>query len=132
VVSCNALLGRRRCTTHTQYSRLFIHIDFALLHVQGQPQWSAAMRCWAGGAACTGHLQQLLCLQAPLHAGGLLGNWQLMEALKEGFCFAAGDYREQLRAAADQPHTAGVLAGGMFSCCLWVCIGQGVITLRCS
>jgi hypothetical protein len=40
--------------------------------------------------------------------GVLLGNWQLVEALKEGFCFAAGDYREQLRAAADQPHTAGM------------------------
>jgi hypothetical protein len=75
--------------------------------MQGQPQWSAAMRCWAGGAACTGHLQQLLALQAPLHAGGLLSNWQLVEALKEGFCFAAGDYRQQLRASADQPHTAG-------------------------
>ncbi|KAF6254511.1 actin-domain-containing protein [Scenedesmus sp. NREL 46B-D3] len=77
---------------------------------KGQPQWSAAMRCWAGGAACTGHLQQLLGLQAPAGAGGLLGNWQLLEALKEGFCFAAGDYRQQLRAAADQPHTAGGLA----------------------
>ncbi|WIA16703.1 hypothetical protein OEZ85_013359 [Tetradesmus obliquus] len=77
---------------------------------KGQPQWSAAMRCWAGGAACTGHLQQLLSLQAPLHSGGLLANWQLVEALKENFCFAAGDYREQLRAAADQPHSAGGLA----------------------
>jgi hypothetical protein len=31
-----------------------------ILHQQGQPQWGASFRCWAGGAACTAHLQQLL------------------------------------------------------------------------
>jgi hypothetical protein len=59
------------------------------------------------------------------HATGWSGNWQLVEALKEGFCSAAGDYQEQLRAAADQPRAAGMLAGRM---CIW----RGVVTLRCS
>jgi hypothetical protein len=55
------------------------------------------------------------------HARGLLHNWQLVEALKEGFCFATGDYREQLRAAADQPHTAGMQSRYTIVWCDVVC-----------
>lgn len=65
------------------------------------------MRCWAAGSSCTSHLQQLLALHHPLHANGLLGNWQLAEGIKEAFCFASGDYTAQLRAAAAHPATAG-------------------------
>lgn len=77
--------------------------------MQGQPQWGASVRCWASGNASTGHLQQLLSVKYPLHAAGLLGNWQLVEGIKEGFCCAAADYRETLRAVAAWPDTAGKL-----------------------
>lgn len=46
-------------------------------------------------------------MKYPLHAAGLLGNWQLVEGIKEGFCCAAADYRDTLRYVAMQPNTAG-------------------------
>jgi hypothetical protein len=70
------------------------------------------VQCGVGGYIIADH-EQSWCTM--MHAGGLLGNWQLVEALKESFCFDAGDYREQLRAAADQPHTAGKWGSGFMT-----------------
>eukprot|EP00878_Enallax_costatus_P024486 GHUV01026132.1.p1 GENE.GHUV01026132.1~~GHUV01026132.1.p1 ORF type:complete len:397 (+),score=122.17 GHUV01026132.1:124-1191(+) len=98
---CGSSSGMVICSGHSN--------TYVVPVYKGQPQWGASVRCWASGAAATGHLQQILSVKYPLHAAGLLGNWQLVEGIKEGFCCAAADYRETLKAVPAQPNTAGGL-----------------------
>lgn len=61
-----ALLCKMRAFTTLSVTRhlclIYVVLTRAHTHafLQGQPQWNAAFRCWAGGAAGTAHLQQLL------------------------------------------------------------------------
>lgn len=48
----------------------------------------------------------------PTAAGGLLGNWQLVEGMKESFCFSAQDYGGLLQKALAEPTTAGAQRPG--------------------
>lgn len=43
----------------------------------------------------------------PIFAGGLLSNWQLLEGMKETFCYTAQDYGGLLQQALAEPSTAG-------------------------
>jgi hypothetical protein len=49
----------------------------------------------------------LLACRYPAFAGGLLSNWQLVEGMKEGFCYSAQDYGGLLQKALAEPSTAG-------------------------
>eukprot|EP00879_Flechtneria_rotunda_P027956 GHRR01030025.1.p1 GENE.GHRR01030025.1~~GHRR01030025.1.p1 ORF type:complete len:199 (+),score=74.00 GHRR01030025.1:335-931(+) len=108
---CGSSSGLLVCSGHSFTYVVPIH--------KGQPQWSAAVRCWASGSSATSHLQQLLSLRYPGHAASLLGNWQLIEGLKEAFCCCADDYSHQLQRIAAQPDTAGDYKG-VQACCLGV------------
>lgn len=49
----------------------------------------------------------LLACRYPAFAGSLLSNWQLVEGMKESFCYSAQDYGGLLQKAAAEPSTAG-------------------------
>lgn len=49
----------------------------------------------------------VLACRYPAFAGGLLSNWQLVEGMKESFCYSAQDYGGLLQKAAAEPSTAG-------------------------
>jgi hypothetical protein len=54
----------------------------------------------------------MLCgLRYPIFAGGLLSNWQLIEGMKETFCYTAQDYGGLLQQALAEPSTAGEALG---------------------